>query len=64
VAQALVATAIGLVIALVALFAFNSCSRRVDRLMDDLEAFANLSLAQIRLARENHDESRAIEAAA
>jgi biopolymer transport protein ExbB len=64
VAQALVATAIGLVIALVALFAFNSCSRRVDRLMDDLEAFANLSLAQIRLARENHDESHAIEAAA
>ncbi|RBL67401.1 MotA/TolQ/ExbB proton channel family protein, partial [Pseudomonas sp. MWU13-2625] len=34
IAQALVATAIGLVIALVSLFAFNYFSRRVDRLMD------------------------------
>jgi biopolymer transport protein ExbB len=52
VAQALVATAIGLVIALVALFAFNYFSRRVDRLMDELEAFANERLAQLRLAHE------------
>jgi biopolymer transport protein ExbB len=52
VAQALVATAIGLVIALVALFAFNYFSRRIDRLVDELEAFANSWLSDIRLARE------------
>lgn len=52
IAQALVATAIGLVIALVALFAFNYFSRCVDRLMDDLESFANERLAQLRLAGE------------
>jgi biopolymer transport protein ExbB len=50
VAQALIATAIGLVIALVALFAFNFYSRRIDRLMDDLESFANASLNARRLA--------------
>lgn len=52
VAQALIATAIGLVIALAALFAFNYLSRRVDRLMDDLESFANERLGELRLARE------------
>jgi biopolymer transport protein ExbB len=53
VAQALIATAIGLVIALVALFAFNFYSRRIDRLMDDLESFANASLSDRRLADGN-----------
>jgi biopolymer transport protein ExbB len=52
VAQALIATAIGLVIALVALFAFNFCSRRIDRLMDELESFANEAVSEIRLAGE------------
>jgi biopolymer transport protein ExbB len=52
VAQALVATAIGLVIALVSLFAFNYFSRRVDRLMDELETFANERIGELRLARE------------
>ncbi|TDY22521.1 biopolymer transport protein ExbB [Paraburkholderia sp. BL6665CI2N2] len=52
VAQALVATAIGLVIALVALFAFNYFSRRVDRLMEEIETFANERLGDRRLARE------------
>ncbi|MGF6660080.1 biopolymer transport protein ExbB [Paraburkholderia atlantica] len=52
VAQALVATAIGLVIALVALFAFNYFSRRVDRLMDEIETFANERLGDLRLSRE------------
>lgn len=52
VAQALIATAIGLVIALVALFAFNYFSRRVDRLLDELESFANECIGQIRLAQE------------
>lgn len=41
VAQSLVATAIGLVVALFALFAFNYFSRRLKRLMDELESFAN-----------------------
>ena len=50
VAQALIATAIGLVIALVALFAFNFYARRIDRLMDDLESFANALLSDRRLA--------------
>jgi biopolymer transport protein ExbB len=53
VAQALIATAIGLVIALLALFAFNFFSRRIDRLMDELESFANEALSDLRLASEN-----------
>ncbi|HEY0294770.1 MAG TPA: MotA/TolQ/ExbB proton channel family protein [Bordetella sp.] len=52
VAQALVATAIGLVIALVALFAFNYFSRRIDRLVEELEVFANAWLSDVRLQRE------------
>jgi biopolymer transport protein ExbB len=52
VAQALIATAIGLVIALVALFAFNFFSRRIDRLMDDLETYASEALSDLRLAAE------------
>jgi biopolymer transport protein ExbB len=54
VAQALVATAIGLVIALVSLFAFNYFSRRLDRLVDDLETLAGVWLAGVRL---RNDES-------
>jgi len=53
VAQALIATAIGLVIALVALFAFNFFSRRIDRLMDELESFVNEALSDMRLAAEH-----------
>jgi biopolymer transport protein ExbB len=49
VAQALIATALGLVIALVALFAFNYFSRRIDHLMDDVEIFANERLAALRV---------------
>jgi biopolymer transport protein ExbB len=52
VAQSLVATAIGLVVALFALFGFNYFSRRLERLMDELEAFANDRLSEIRLAAE------------
>lgn len=55
VAQALIATAIGLVIALVALFAFNFFSRRIDRLMDDLESFTNEALSDLRLDREDSE---------
>ncbi len=53
VAQALIATAMGLVIALVALFAFNFFSRRIDRLMDELESFANEALSDLLLASES-----------
>jgi biopolymer transport protein ExbB len=52
VAQALIATAIGLVIALVSLFAFNYFSRRLDRLVDELEALAGAWLSDLRLAQE------------
>lgn len=53
VAQALIATAIGLVIALVSLFAFNYFSRRLDRLVDELEALAGAWLSDQRLAQED-----------
>ena len=56
VAQSLVATAVGLVIALFALFAFNYFSRRLERLMDELESFANARLNDIRLATERTGE--------
>jgi biopolymer transport protein ExbB len=56
VAQSLVATAVGLVIALFALFAFNYFSRRLERLMDELESFANARLNEIRLATERTGE--------
>ena len=52
VAQALIATAFGLVIALVALFAFNYFARRIDQLMDDIEIYANERLATRRAAAE------------
>ena len=56
VAQSLVATAIGLVVALISLFAFNYFSRRLERTMDDLEAFATERLSEIRLAQETSPE--------
>ncbi|RKT10751.1 outer membrane transport energization protein ExbB [Paraburkholderia sp. RAU2J] len=52
VAQSLVATAVGLVVALFSLFAFNYFSRRLERLMDELESFANERISEIRLASE------------
>ncbi|MCC8393016.1 MotA/TolQ/ExbB proton channel family protein [Paraburkholderia sp. MMS20-SJTR3] len=48
VAQALVATAVGLIVAVFALFAFNYFSRRLERLMDELELFANARLNALR----------------
>jgi biopolymer transport protein ExbB len=56
VAQALIATAIGLLIALVALFAFNYFSRRVSELLDHFERFGTRLIGQLRLDRE-HAES-------
>jgi len=52
VAQALIATAVGLVIALAALFAFNYLARHTDNLIDELESFCNHRLNVERLARE------------
>jgi biopolymer transport protein ExbB len=52
VAQALIATAIGLLIALVALFGFNYFSRRVGQVLDDLEQAGTRLITQVRLARE------------
>ncbi|EEA01055.1 MotA/TolQ/ExbB proton channel [Burkholderia sp. H160] len=56
VAQSLVATAIGLIVAVFALFAFNYFSRRLERLMDELELFANARLSALRLQREARGE--------
>ncbi|MDQ7979389.1 MotA/TolQ/ExbB proton channel family protein [Paraburkholderia sp. SARCC-3016] len=64
VAQALVATALGLVIALVALFAFNYFSRRIDRLVEELETFTSAWLADIKLAREEASSTSAAASAA
>jgi biopolymer transport protein ExbB len=60
VAQALIATAFGLVIALLALFAFNYLSRRIDQSLDRLEAFCN----QVLHARRHAAEAAATPAAA
>lgn len=57
VAQALVATAIGLVIALVSLFAFNYFSRRIDQLVDELEATAGAWLSDLKLEQERQAET-------
>jgi biopolymer transport protein ExbB len=56
VAQSLVATAIGLIVAVFALFAFNYFSRRLERLMDELELFANARLSALRLQYEAREE--------
>ena len=52
VAQALIATAFGLGIAIFSLFAFNYFSRRQDQLLDELESLGTRMTDQIRLVRE------------
>jgi biopolymer transport protein ExbB len=52
VAQALIATAIGLVIAVISLIAFNALTQRVDSTIDELQAFGSQWLAALRVARE------------
>lgn len=49
VAQALIATAIGIFIAIYSLFAFNYFSRRQDAAIDGLERFATMALDHIKL---------------
>lgn len=52
VAQALIATALGLLIALVALFAFNFLSRLKSRALDDMERLGSRLVDRIRLDQE------------
>jgi biopolymer transport protein ExbB len=52
VAQALIATALGLLIALVALFAFNFFSRLKARTLDDMERLGSRLVDRIRLDQE------------
>ncbi|MEB3186714.1 MAG: MotA/TolQ/ExbB proton channel family protein [bacterium] len=52
VGEALIATAVGLVVALVALFGYNLASRRHARLMDRMEVLASRILDEARLESE------------
>jgi len=53
VAEALVATAVGLAIALIALFAFNYLSKKQDRVLDEMERLGTRMIDHIRLENEN-----------
>ncbi|HVM96091.1 MAG TPA: MotA/TolQ/ExbB proton channel family protein [Candidatus Acidoferrales bacterium] len=56
VAQALIATALGLLIALLALFAFNFFSRLKSRALDDMERLGSRLVDRIRLDQETAPE--------
>ncbi|MBL6665200.1 MAG: MotA/TolQ/ExbB proton channel family protein [Rickettsiales bacterium] len=53
VAEALVVTAVGLGIALIALFAFNYLSKKQDRVLDEMERLGTKMIDHIRLEDEN-----------
>jgi len=53
VAEALVATAVGLAIALIALFAFNYLSRKQDSVLDEMERLGTRVIDHVRLANED-----------
>jgi biopolymer transport protein ExbB len=57
VAQALIATAIGLVIAVISLIAFNALTQRVDGAMDELQTFGTRLLTAVRHERETQTAS-------
>jgi biopolymer transport protein ExbB len=58
VAEALVATALGLFVALIALFAFNYCSDRQARILDEMERLGTRLIDHIRLdAQEDRHEA-------
>lgn len=59
VAEALIATAVGLFIALVALFAFNYFSYRQARVMDEMERLGTRMVDHIRLDRKGLDHEAA-----
>ena len=50
VAQALIATALGLFIAVIALFAFNFFSRRQAQMLDEMERLGTRLVGHIRMA--------------
>jgi biopolymer transport protein ExbB len=61
VAEALVATALGLFVALIALFAFNYCSDRQARILDEMERLGTRLIDHIRLdAQEDRHEAALI----
>jgi biopolymer transport protein ExbB len=58
VAEALIATALGLFVALIALFAFNYCSDRQARILDEMERLGTRLIDHIRLdAQEDRHEA-------
>ena len=61
VAQALIATALGLFIAVISLFSFNYFSRRQSQALDDMERLGTRLLDNIRL--NEHEREKSHEAA-
>jgi biopolymer transport protein ExbB len=57
VAQALIATALGLFIAVIALFAFNFFSRRQSRMLDEMERLGTRLVDNIRMAEVVQEDS-------
>lgn len=60
VAQALIATAVGLVIAVIALFAYNFFSARQAHTVDEMERLGTRLIDHIRLDQQVHGESREV----
>lgn len=60
VAQALIATAIGLVIAVCSLIAFNALTQRVDATMDELQSLGARILADVRREHEQREALGAV----
>jgi biopolymer transport protein ExbB len=58
VAQALIATALGLFIAVVALFAFNFFSRRQSQVLDEMERLGTRMVDNIRMAADFQEAAR------
>ena len=58
VAQALIATALGLFIAVVALFAFNFFSRRQSQVLDEMERLGTRLVDNIRMAEDFQEAAR------
>ena len=62
VAEALIATALGLFVALIALFAFNYCSDRQARIMDEMERLGTRVIDHIRLDTQEDRHETALRA--
>ncbi|WP_158922884.1 MotA/TolQ/ExbB proton channel family protein [Acidisphaera sp. S103] len=62
VAEALIATALGLFVALIALFAFNYCSDRQARIMDEMERLGTRVIDHIRLDTQEDRHEAALRA--